>query len=368
MSDSKPKVLILGGCGFIGRHLVMYLHKSKLASKVCVADKQLFQIAGLSEAELAIYKSDFVSFRQADLQNPVHVEKTFTHEGGNYDYVVNLAAATKYSQAKEVYEANIVNVAKACVAEAAKHKIKRFIQVSTGQVYKAEKKPSTETSTLKPWTMIAQAHADAEAVVQQSALNYIIVRPAIVYGTGDVLGITPRLLVGSIYKETGKTMQSLYTKDLRTNTVHADDAAKALHFLFTNGKSGDIYNLADKGDTDQGKVNKCIEAIYGIKTGFVNALKMTAAAAMGTKFLCSYANDQHLKPFSDACKKYGVGETPLTPYLDEELIKDTPTGVDGSKIESLGFKYDHPDLNPASLKEVLQDYVQKKYFPKELLG
>jgi len=94
---------------------------------------------------------------------------------------------------------------------------------------------------------------------------------------------------------------------------------------------------------------------------------MTAAKAMGTKFLVSYANDMHLKPFSDACKKYGIQDTPLTPYLDEELIKENPISVDGSAIEALGFAYDYPAPNAELLKEVMNDYVQKGYFPKELL-
>jgi len=162
-------------------------------------------------------------------------------------------------------------------------------------------------------------------------------------------------------------MECLYTKDLRLNTVHADDVAKALHFLTTKGESGAIFNLADKNDTDQGKVNDLLEQVFGIKTNFLNAAKMMGASAMGTKFLVGFANDEHLKPFSDACKKYGIADTPLTPYLDEELIKEVNIAVDGSTIEKLGFSYNHPHVTAASLKEVMEDFIKKGYFPKEML-
>lgn len=80
-------------------------------------------------------------------------------------------------------------------------------------------------------------------------------------------------------------MESLYTKDLRVNTVHVKDVAKALWFLCEKGKAGEVYNLADHGDTDQGKINKILEDVYGIKTTFLNSIKMAAASQMGTKFL-----------------------------------------------------------------------------------
>lgn len=367
--SEKPKVLVLGGSGFIGRHLVTYLFNNKLVSKVCVADKVPFQIAGLSKAEKAIYENaDFLTFKQADLANEAHVEKVFEHDGGKYKYVFNLAAVTKYSQGKEVYDVNIVQLSKTCAAAAAKHKVTRFIEVSTAQVYEAGKHPSKEDDKIKPWTDIAKAKKEAEDAVKNTAgLSYIIVRPAIVYGPGDVLGLTPRLITGSIYKETGKKMECLYTKDLKCNTVHVKDVAKALWFLTTKGENGAVYNLCDHNDTDQGKVNDYLEAIYGIKTTFLPWVQMKAAAAMGTKFLVSFANDEHLKPFSDACKKYGILDTPLTPYLDEELIKDNPTSVDGSSIEKLGFSYDYPNVNADLLKEVLTDYVEKGYFPKQMM-
>jgi len=49
----------------------MYIFKNKLASKVCVADKVLYQIAGLSKEELDVYQNaEFLSFKQADMANP----------------------------------------------------------------------------------------------------------------------------------------------------------------------------------------------------------------------------------------------------------------------------------------------------------
>jgi len=368
MAD-KPRVLILGGSGFIGRHLVTYIWENKLASKVCVADKLLYQIAGLSEAEKNIFENkDFLSFKQADLASEAHITRVFENDGGNWTYVINCAAVTKYSQGKEVYDVNVVQLSKLCSHAALKYKCKRYIEVSTAQVYDAGKKPSSESDKIKPWTDIARSKLEAEGHVSQVAgLNYVIVRPAVVYGTGDVLGITPRLIVGSIYKESGETLKSLYTKDLKLNTVHVRDVVKALWFLTNHGDSGSTWNLADKNDTDQGKINKWLEEIFGIKTKFINSVEMTGAKAMGTKWLTGFANDLHLKPFSDACKKYNIQDTPLTPYLDEELVKENSTSIDGSAIEKLGFVYDFPAPNAELLKQVMFDYVSKGFFPKELL-
>lgn len=369
MEQGKGRFLILGGSGFIGRHLVKYLWDHKLASFVCVADKVPYQIASLSEVETAIYKNEeFLAFKQSDLRQPQHCKNAFAHAGGKYDYVINLAAVTKYSQAKEVYDANIVELAEVTAKEALATGAKRYIHVSTSQVYKS-KKPVDEKAATNPWTAIAVAHLEAEGKIKAIAgLNHIIVRPALVYGTADQLSLTPRLIIGSINKELNRKMECLYSKDLRLNTVHADDVAKALHFLTTHGESGQTFNLADPNDTDCGKINQLLEEIFGIKTGFLNSIKMAAASQMGSKFLVGYANDDHLKPFSDACKKYGILDTPLTPYLDEELIKEVHVAVDGTAITKLGFTYDHPTVTAESLREVMTDFIQKKAFPKEMLG
>lgn len=43
-------------------------------------------------------------------------------------------------------------------------------------------------------------------------------------------------------------------------------------------------------------------------------------------------NEMHLQPWSELCKAGDVSNTPLTPFLDKELLKDNALSVDGSKV------------------------------------
>lgn len=48
MASEKPSVLIVGGLGYIGRFLSLYIHNNNLASEVRVVDKVLPQLAWLA--------------------------------------------------------------------------------------------------------------------------------------------------------------------------------------------------------------------------------------------------------------------------------------------------------------------------------
>lgn len=360
------KVLICGGVGFVGRNLVKYLADNKLASKICVSDKVLPEVAGLNDAELAIFKSDLVIFKQSNLAKEASAAKVFEEDGGNWNIVINLAAATKYSQPVEVYKESIVEVAKTVSALAAKYKA-RFVHVSTAQVYDAGKDPSDEGGKIKPWTALAKASRDAEEAVKATAgLNYVIVRPAIIYGPGDASGITPRLITGAVYKKLGEKMELLWDKGLRINTVHVYDVVRALWFLTSKGDSGEIFNLADENDTNQGTINEHIETLFGIKTGFMGSLKSKVATTVSMKTVAEVANDKHLQPWSELCKEHKIVDSPLTPYLDEELLYNNSLSVNGKKITTLGFSYEHPKVTTALLKDVIVDFEKKKFFPPGL--
>jgi len=305
-----------------------------------------------------------VEFKQANLANPKMLDKVFE---GTWNFVFNLAAETKYSQSDEVYKESIIDLATVCAKEAVKHGVTRWIEISTAQVYEAGKKPSDEDGKLKPWTKLAKAKLKSEEAVRGvGGLNVVVVRPAIVYGPGDVYGISPRLIAAAVYTQLQDKMEFLWSKDLKLNTVHVADVCAALWHLTSKGTVGEVYNLADSGDTDQGSIAVLLEKIFNIQTGFHGSLASKAPTTVAMKTVADTANDKHLKPWSDLCKAQGIVNTPLTPYLDEELLYNNSTSVDGTKISKTGFSYTHPKVTEDLLREQLDYFIKIGYFPKNV--
>jgi dTDP-D-glucose 4,6-dehydratase len=74
---SKPRVLILGGAGFIGRNLVKYLVDNDLTSYIRVVDKTLLATSSLHPVHEAAFASSNVQFMQADLSRQGLSERIF---------------------------------------------------------------------------------------------------------------------------------------------------------------------------------------------------------------------------------------------------------------------------------------------------
>ncbi|XP_035212900.1 dTDP-glucose 4,6-dehydratase-like [Stegodyphus dumicola] len=364
---SKYRVLILGGCGFIGRHLVDYLISNNLVSKVRVVDKVPPQTAWLNKHHQEVFSSPLVEFKSANLINSTSCQNAFIDEEGSYDFVVNLAAETKMGQSDPVYKEGIVKLSINCAKEAVKNKVSRFIEISSGHVHSSEKTPIKESAKPDPWTVMARFKLQVEEELPTvSGLDYVVLRPAIVYGVGDKHGLMPRLVVGAVYKHLGEMMKLLWHKDIKMNTVHVCDMSRAIWHACLHGKSGEIYHIVDKGDTTQGKISDIVSDIFNINHDYFGTT-MSTLAKVDMSTLVDDINDKHLGPWAEACSKDGIENTPLNPYLHQELLYDKHLNLDGSKFEATGFTYMVPNLTKEKVQEVVNDYIAMRIFPRSLV-
>ena len=213
---------------------MQYLCDHKLVSKITVADKSLPATASLHPTHKAYFDNkSLVEFKQADLSKDPHVDRVF--KDATYTYVFNVCGETRFGLSEQDYKVKCVETAQKCAAAARKcPSVQKFVEVSTAQVYNPDKVPSDESGKLKPWTVQAKYRLLAEDALQQTAgLQWVILRPAIVYGMGDLTGLTPRISCAAVYKKLGEKMKFLWGKELKLSTVHVHDVCTAMWIAAT---------------------------------------------------------------------------------------------------------------------------------------
>ncbi|EXJ54433.1 hypothetical protein A1O7_09772 [Cladophialophora yegresii CBS 114405] len=399
----KPSVLIVGGLGYIGRFLAKYIHTQNLASSIRIVDKVLPQLAHLApEFSEACAQDKFI---QADASRDTSMARVFDHPDrpdASWDYVFNCAGETAWSQPSEIYKLRSWQVSVTLAKEAAKRQVKSFVEVSTGMVYAPNRTPRTEQDKLKPWLKLAKAKLEAEQELSRiPGLNLVILRLAHVYGEYDSKFIAKALCLARVYQEQQKELKWLWTEDLRINTVHVEDVARALWaaaewrtknavippLLVSSSSSSSsptfsrrptlskgedapsgnvpVFNIVDHGQTSQGQLADIISKVFDIKTGFQGTI-ISQFAKMNLEHVVDDLNEDILQPWADMLEKNGITKPgPLTPFLEKELLKDTDLSLDGSLFERVvGFQYDRPDgLTVQGIKEMIASYEKMGWWP-----
>ncbi|XP_026816815.1 uncharacterized protein LOC113556204 [Rhopalosiphum maidis] len=363
---SKDRVLVLGGCGFIGRHLVKYLVDNDLASAVRVVDKVPPQIAWLNDDHKVAFESPIVEFISANLINQSSCENVFE---GFFDYVINCAGETRVDLPDVIYEEGVYKLSMNCARTAAKFGVNRYIEVSSGQLTASHKGPIKEDDKVIPLTSIAKYKYEVEKQLKTIPnLKYTIVRPAIVYGIGDRTGLTPTIAIGSLYRGLGEPVRILWKGSTSCNTIHVEDICRAVWHLSKSPEAiGETYNLVDSGQTKQNMIAEIVSSLFGVKHEFLGSV-LSSLCKNDFDVIASEANDKHSVPWAEACSKSGVHNTPLSPFIHKDHLNGYRIEMNGSKlINNSGFVLKHPKITVELLKEVVDDYIKMNLFPKTLL-
>ncbi|KAJ8542401.1 hypothetical protein ON010_g12412 [Phytophthora cinnamomi] len=234
------------------------------------------------------FADERVTFVQADLTRDAHVDRAFNPEFGPYDFVFNLAGETKCGLSETVYASKCRDLSVKCVAGEAAGKGGRGAAAvdAAGQV------------------QARGGGADPQSAGPQGRLppvgNGISRVAVVVYGSADSMGLMPRIVCAASYVKLEEKMKLLWDAEMRVNTVHVFDVCQALWHVTTAGSDGEIYNLVDKNDTNQAKINAVLEEIFHIKTGFIGKL-VSNLARVRLADVVDDANEKHMQPWADLC-------------------------------------------------------------------
>lgn len=241
------KILITGGCGFIGSNFVRYMLKKYPSYRLTVLDALTYS-GNLDNLPLEVKQNEHFSFWQGDVRNAELVNALVEKS----DVVVHFAAETHVARSiyenRTFFETDVLG-SQTLANAAAKYPVERFIHISSSEVYgTAEFAPMEEGHILNPRSPYASAKAGADRLVFSYYSTYdlpcIILRPFNNYGPFQHLEkAIPRFITSALRNESlhlhgsgENTRDWLFVED------HCDALDRALHSDIEKVK-GAVINL-----------------------------------------------------------------------------------------------------------------------------
>jgi len=253
------KVLVTGGMGFIGSNFIRYLLNLNQGFKVINVDKLTYagnpeNIKNIDKKypnEYKFYKTDISDFEAVD--RIVNKEKI--------DFIINFAAESHVDRSIDnpniFIKTNIIGT-QTLLNIARKNKIKKFLQISTDEVYGSlnfEDPPFTETTPLSPNSPYSASKASADLLVRvyykTFHLPINITRCSNNYGPYQ---FPEKLIPLMINNALNDKDLPVYGKGLNVRDwIHVKDHCKAIFKVLLDGKIGEIYNIG--GDSEMANID-----------------------------------------------------------------------------------------------------------------
>lgn len=253
--NSYKNILITGGAGFIGSHLVQRLVQAYPESRIVNLDKLTY--ASNLESLRAVESAPNYVFERGDINDPDTLDRLF--ETYHFDAIIHLAAESHVDRSIEnpmsFIETNIVGTVQLLNAARRHWKDfagKRFYQVSTDEVYGSLGDTGffTETTAYDPRSPYSASKAAADHLVRAYYHTYGL--PVIVSNCSNNYGpyqfpekLIP-LMINNIRLEKPLPVygDGLYTRDW----LWVGDHAQAIDAIFHKGKTGETYNIGGNNE------------------------------------------------------------------------------------------------------------------------
>jgi dTDP-glucose 4,6-dehydratase len=257
------RLLITGGCGFIGSNFVRHVLNSHPEDEILNLDKLTY--AGNPENLREFEDYPRYSFLEGDVAGAEDVTDAFTWSP---DAVVNFAAETHVDRSIISPETFVTTdvIGTFRMLEQARQKDIRFLQISTDEVYGSIEEGSfTEESPLRPNSPYSASKAGADLLVRSYVHTYgldaVICRSSNNYGPYQYPEkIIPLFLTNLI--EGRKVPLYGEGKNVR-DWIYVEDNCRGIDIVLRQGVSGEIYNIGAGQELTNLELTKAILDVMG---------------------------------------------------------------------------------------------------------
>ena len=246
MEKKREIYFITGGSGFIGSNFIHYLFEI-YGNDIFIINYDKLTYAGNPENLKSIENRENYRFFKGDICDPKLVERIFSQY--KPDYVINFAAESHVDRSigmpEDFIRTDTLGVFYLLEASR-KHNIKKFIQISTDEVYGSiEEGKFTEESGLYPSSPYSAGKAGGDRLAYSYYVTYNL--PVIVTRASNNYGpyqypekLIPLFVTNAI--ENKKLPIYGDGKNIR-DWLYVKDHCSAVEFILRNGKDGEIYNV-----------------------------------------------------------------------------------------------------------------------------
>jgi len=323
------RLLITGGCGFIGSNFVRFVLDHYQPEFVTNVDAltyagNLDNLTGVAESAGQRYEFFQADITDAEAMNAIMAKHKFFA-------VINFAAESHVDRSitsgDDFVRTNVVGT-EVLLAAARRHGVKRFVQISTDEVYGSlgAEGRFTETSPIEPSSPYSASKASADLLALAAHKTFgqevMITRCSNNYGPYQ---FPEKLIPLMITNALADKKLPVYGDGLNVRDwIHVEDHCRAVMAVLLDGKPGEVYNVgADAEQTNISVVETILEALG--------------------------------KPRD------------LITYVEDRLGHDRRYAIDSSKMrEELEWKPIHQF--EASLRETIQWYLDNKSWWEKLLN
>jgi dTDP-glucose 4,6-dehydratase len=270
------KLLVTGGAGFIGSNFIHYILANHPEDQIVNFDKLTY--AGNLDNLKDIEGDARYTFFKGDIGDAKAVEAAVSQPGG-IDAIVNFAAETHVDRsilaAGDFVQTDVLGTYTLLEA-VKKHKIKRYLHISTDEVYGSIEQGSfTEESNLQPNSPYSASKAGGDLLVRSYHVTYglpvIITRSSNNYGPFHYPEkIIPLFITNALQN----VKLPLYGdgKNIR-DWLYVEDNCAGIDTVLRKGKVGEVYNIAGEQERTNLEITRLILKELGLSDSLIEYVK-----------------------------------------------------------------------------------------------